>query len=151
VNHAYKNNKLSIYSNVIETGYTAEIFGDFVKPFGAGWLDSATGARIGCIRYLTIIQDHHFTFSEGLLDSVRTDRCPGFYERGYDNRMVISTIFIIVRILSIMQDAHYDHVSGFRPWLDEVYTMRKRLAPNVGSYCQDIEWWTLRTQLSCPL
>jgi hypothetical protein len=157
VNHAYKNNQLFIYSTVIETGYTAEVFGDFVKSFSAGWLDSATCARIGCIRHLIVIQDHHFSFSEGLTDSVNTDRSLGFYERGHDNHMVMSTIFIIVRILSTMQRCKMHTtitfpktLPSFRPWLEEVYTMRKRLAPNVGSYSQDIEWWTLRTRLSCP-
>ncbi|OSS48933.1 hypothetical protein B5807_06803 [Epicoccum nigrum] len=157
VNHAYKNNQQFVYSTAIETGYTAGVLGDFVKSFGAGWVDSATGTRIGCIRHLTIIQDRRLSVSEGLSDSVKTDRLPGFYQRGPDNCMVMSMIFVIVRILSIMQ-RYKMHTTvtfpqtppSFRSWLEEVYTLRKRLAPNLGRYSQDFEWWTLRTQLSCP-
>lgn len=55
VNHSYENNQRFIYSTNIELRYTAGLFNDFIKSFGAGWLDFATGMRIKGIHNLTVI------------------------------------------------------------------------------------------------
>jgi hypothetical protein len=82
--------------------YTAEIFDDYIKSSGAGWLHTTTGMRMGCIWSLAVIQDRRFSVAKKFLDRMTNDRTLAFYNQGSDGRKVQSTGFVIVRILSIM-------------------------------------------------